>query len=312
MLLFRKLQDHFKKPLERFVNSRIDSPIVPMRKMMNTQFCIEQSRKINALSCMKVSRLVKVHFVFRMGAQNAGDDACCPYQYFSDLFSAYHCYFHTIPDVDYACIQKGDIVICGGGGLIDLFPDWNACVERLYEITGNVIIWGAGLNSEKREGKIIRSLNLSNMSLVGLRDFGLPFDFVPCPSCMLPELSYSYPKYREIGIVQHVAYPIDDLSYERITNNVDIYTMLNFIGTSAVIVTNSYHAIYWATLMGKKVIIYNTFSTKFDNIRWKHPLYSGNLSEDILKCDVYKDVLNDCRMRNYAFAKKVKTYIDGM
>ena len=39
--------------------------------------------------------------------------------------------------------------------------------------------------------------------------------------------------------------------------------MLEFLGSSEVVVTSAYHGLYWATLLGRKVVVANMFSSKF-------------------------------------------------
>merc|ERR1719277_1531645 len=64
-----------------------------------------------------------------------------------------------------------------------------------------------------------------------------------------------------------------------ITNNKgsDMNRVIRFIDKFDVVVTTSYHATYWATLLGKKVIVCKAWSSKL--FRLKHPptFYSGNL-----------------------------------
>lgn len=253
-------------------------------------------------------KLVKVHFINMFGKENVGDYNCGPYQYFSSYFSECQCYVHKLYNVNFADIQKDDYVIIGGGGLIDHCDEWNNIIRKCNDISGHVIIWGVGKNTHF--GDNCQGLDLKQFELVGIRDYFEDNDsFVPCPSCMLPQLEYDYEIVRKIGIVEHACYPIKDLDYEKINNAVDIYTILKFIGTSEVIISNSYHAIYWATLMKKKVIIYDKFSDKFDYIKWKQPMYSGDIENDLKLCKVYPKALEESRSLNINFAEKVRALL---
>ena len=70
---------------------------------------------------------------------------------------------------------------------------------------------------------------------------------------------------REIGIISHKDYIIENNEYDIITNSQNIYEIIDFIRTSKIIITNSYHGIYWATLMKRKVITMGILhSNKFD------------------------------------------------
>lgn len=257
------------------------------------------------------NKLVKVHFINMLGKGNCGDYNCGPFQFFSTYFNGCKCYFHRLCDIDFSVIQEGDYCIIGGGGLIDHSVEWNRAIEKCNDKSKNVIIWGAGINTHT--GDTCEQLDLKKFKLVGLRDYQINeslINYIPCPSCMLPELANDYEIRRKIGIVEHTMYPIEEFMYEKINNSVDVYSMIKFIGTSDLIISNSYHAIYWATLMKKKVIIYEKFSSKFDLIKWKQPIYSGNLIEDIDKCSIYTDALEECRKINVNFAEKVKDMME--
>ena len=62
--------------------------------------------------------------------------------------------------------------------------------------------------------------------------------------------------------------------------------------------------------MNKKVILYNPFSNKFDNFKYKPVIYSGNLKSDINKAVVYSQSLEECQSENRVFFEKVKKIIE--
>ena len=70
----------------------------------------------------------------------------------------------------------------------------------------------------------------------------------------MPYLKMKEDIKREIGIINHKDYIIENNEYNIITNSQNIYEIIDFIRTLKVIITNSYHATYWATLMKRKVI----------------------------------------------------------
>lgn len=256
-------------------------------------------------------KLVKIHFINMLGRGNCGDYNCGPYQFFSTYFYSCKCYFHRLCDIDFSSIQEGDYCIIGGGGLVNHSVEWNNAIEKCNDLSKHVIIWGAGMNTHI--GDTCYKLALEKFHLVGLRDYPkmeAMIEYVPCPSCMLPELSYDYEICREIGVVEHAMYPIEEFPYEKINNSVDVYSVIKFIGTSSIIISNSYHAVYWATLMKKKVIIYEKFSSKFDSLKWKQPIYSGDFMEDVGKCEIYTDALEECRKININFAEKIKEIME--
>lgn len=62
---------------------------------------------------------------------------------------------------------------------------------------------------------------------------------------------------------------------------------------------------YWATLMGKKVILYKPFSSRYDYFKFPPTLYSGNLDEDIKNAKSYSNALEECKKLNFDFFQKV-------
>ena len=255
--------------------------------------------------------LVKLHFVNMMGEGNVGDYVCGPYWYFSNFFSDCTCYFHKLQKIDFDQMSNGDWVIVGGGGLINHEESWNELIYRCQHITGHVILWGVGENTHF--GEKCQPFDYGKVLLSGIRDKKETYyksEFVPCASCMLPQLKYVYKIRREIGVIEHDSYPITEFGYEKINNSRDINTVLQFIGESETIISNSYHAIYWATLMKKKVIIYDQWSSKFDHLPYKQPIYTGNLSQDLENALVYENSLQECRNINLQFAGKIRKIMD--
>jgi hypothetical protein len=62
--------------------------------------------------------------------------------------------------------------------------------------------------------------------------------------------------------------------------------------------------------MNKKVIVFDTFSDKFDNFKYKPVVYSGNLTKDLKKAKSYPNAFEECTKANEDFFKKVKNIIE--
>lgn len=255
--------------------------------------------------------LTKVHFVNMMGRGNVGDYVCGPYWYFSYCFSDCECYFHKLQDIDFDQMSEGDWVIIGGGGLINHEEKWNELIYKCQNITGHVVLWGVGENTHAEE--LCEDFDYGEVLLAGIRDKKDKYyksEFVPCVSCMLPQLTYIYKIRRRIGVIEHTSYPITEFEYDKIDNERDINTVIQFIGESEIVITNSYHVIYWATLMKKKVVIYSTWSSKFDYLIYKHPVYTGDILQDLEKTIVYENALQECRDINIKYAEKIREKIE--
>jgi len=82
--------------------------------------------------------------------------------------------------------------------------------------------------------------------------------------------------------------------------------MLKFLAESEVVIANSYHVIYWATLLGRKAVQCNRWSTALDHFKWPAVLYSGDLSHDVKQASSYPEAMREAREANMAFAEEVR------
>ena len=244
-----------------------------------------------------------IHFVHRIDSSNAGDISCCPLSYFAE-FSSVQWQRHDIYNINYNAITKDDIVILGGGGLIDCLEEWNESINKLFEICQNVILWGAGYNAHFDAQKTTSQIQWQKFKFIGIRDYNHPsgFSYLPCVSCLHPDLQKQFPRKRKIGIIEHKSYPVSvEQAADKITNKTSISEIIEFIGSSDIIITNTYHACYWATLMNKKVILTEAFSSKFDYLKYKPTIYSGNIEKDITIAQQYPQALEESRKLNQQF-----------
>lgn len=178
-------------------------------------------------------------------------------------------------------------VIIGGGGIIHLpSPDYNNGVfghlEALKTLGKYRVMWGIGHNvyfdtrysgtsfPRVLEEDCMKAINcvpdLSAFDLVGIRDnsfLSIPNSrYVPCASCKDPIFKKPYNKGIEIGAVLHegqIGTPFPTIYCEQASFKEIIDFMYHF----ETIVTDSYHAMYWVELLGKKVSFLNVHSTKF-------------------------------------------------
>jgi len=170
---------------------------------------------------------------------------------------------------------KDKIAIIGGGGLIDLKNEWNNKINFIIEHSKKTYFLGPGYNDENsKSNTALTKINFQhkNVSDIGLRDINNEYRFIPCPSCLLLEKYPNKEVKREYGIVQHCQKKIPNIPnindkismiYE---NEKSIGNILDFISSTNKLIVNSYHAYYFGVLLGKKVILYNNWSSKFNNI----------------------------------------------
>jgi polysaccharide pyruvyl transferase WcaK-like protein len=144
----------------------------------------------------------------------------------------------------------------------------------------------------------------------------MPGEYVPCVSCLHPIFDQKFTITNEVGIVFHK----DTLRKENITkkyqdfatssNTTNLEELIQFIGSADNIITDSYHTMYWAMLMKKKVIAIPN-STKFYD--FKHQPIISNFDEALQylnKGTTYDGLLQECRALNHKFAEKAFNYLN--
>ena len=89
---------------------------------------------------------------------------------------------------------------------------------------------------------------------------------------------------------------------------IGIISNLIVVGIFEIIITNAYHGLYWATLLGKKVICIPNKSGLF-TLRYK-PVYLTKDdvidSELISRANSYNYALDECRSKNIEFYKLIQ------
>lgn len=161
--------------------------------------------------------------------------------------------------------------------------------------------------------------------------------WVPCASCMNPmftsasllgefvraiseQLAGGLGMKEKVGVIkhvvatgeycgQHVEQWVSEglLTQQDVTRNdgTDMNRILRFIKKYDVIVTTSYHSTFWATLLGKKVVVCNGWSSKLYYLKHPPVFYSGNLENDIQKAKRYPEALHEARDASIQFAQEV-------
>lgn len=248
---------------------------------------------------------VKIHFVHIFEGQNSGEMLCGVYDYFDAFSQKFLCLQHDIRTLNRRMISSKDWVILGGGGLLGVREDFQDTINFLLNKTYKVVLWSVGHNSHI--DRIINTkIDFYKFLFYSTRDFNYnDEEYCPCPSCMSSLLNIKRSVIRKFGIIEHLDYSIEEFKFDKIKNSYSPRTIMNFIAESECIITNSYHAAYWATLMKKKVIIYKAFSTKFSYYKFEPVFYSGDLESDFNKAKIYKNALNDSRKINIEFADKI-------
>lgn len=232
---------------------------------------------------------------------NLGDRWCSPFDHVAGLST-------TGLALDLAeATPPCDAVIYGGGKIMGslartLGPNDLAARVR--------VAWGVStIQSFPISPKYWQAFR--KMSLVGSRDWGdRRFPFAPCASCASPAFDMQIEetddvvaylhhwRAPEMGIVVPEGMPMMDNTCPSFED------AIRFIGRGRTVVSNSYHGVYWALLLGKKVLCI-PFSRKFQKFRiapgystpkrWKDDLGLARGSDEML--GLCRDATADFGMR---------------
>jgi hypothetical protein len=205
-------------------------------------------------------------------------------------------------------------IIVGGGGLI------HQCHSQMEKIgndggkNGLLIGWSLGHNSHFIKDELNKYPSyLNNYHLLGIRDYNTPFNYIPCVSCMNTLFDKQYEIKYPVGIYSHGDNMIDDEGFDKSVPhynnfNPSLEFVLNFIGSCEVIVTNTFHGLYWAMLLKRRVICVSPFSTRFSRFKYKFPIIENidEYKDSLDKTYIYDNMVDECRQLNIEFFNNVK------
>lgn len=237
--------------------------------------------------------------------KNIGDRWCSPYDWLSWPRE------YVVKDIREAG-QKYDLSIIGGGKIFGGLQGFNGVQHGAGQRN---IAWGV---STVQSFPISLKYRFARRicDLVGTRDWGdTRFTWAPCVSCMAPH--FDAPQKAEHDVVfyfhggktnkQGITIPNDMPSLSNNGHSLD--EALSFISSGRTVVSNSYHGVYWALLMGRKVLCV-PFSNKFYNYR-KPPTYASarNWLKAVNNAQAHPDMLELCRDATRTFHARVISII---
>ncbi len=240
-----------------------------------------------------------IHFSHIRNTGNTGDLVSCPAEYFD--FST-----HRVGNYDQP-LGNAAAVIYGGGTMTNWLqgrePPKVPCIG-----------WGIG---SSRHGETEPWPDPEGFDLLGVREWtpereaaGL---WAPCVSCMSPLFDNDWPEWRRAVLFVNASpsiqsrYPVVIGGLPTMDNERPMAEIMAFLGSAEVVVTDSYHGIFWATLLGRKVVAV-PYSSKFYGFRHP-PAYSRNRGLDwkvrAKEAPVYPEALEQCRATSRAFYGRV-------
>lgn len=240
--------------------------------------------------------------------ENIGDMVCCPADYFDLPVEGRIDFRRLLHD---PVPREGSLIFGGGGLLHGEFVNIFETLEKKRE--RKLIAWGLGLNLHD-ETEITYRTWLDAFDLVGLRDNQNGFPCVPCVSCCHPAFNHikSSPRYeaviyeQRLGSVTLNGSPLWPVLNNRKRPN-EFHAVLDFLASGETVITNSYHGAYWALLLGRKVVIYKPFSTRFYGLKPAVQFCTqDDWREKILKASPPSpNYLEECQTLNVAFYRLV-------
>ena len=245
---------------------------------------------------------LKLHFQYIRDTTNVGDRSCSPFDYF-DWGDA------TVSDVRESNTPDHDIGIYGGGKIFGGLSSYKGVQRGNGRLN---IAWGVGtLSTFSISLRYYRSRRL--MDLIGSRDYGDErFDYAPCSSCMAPFFDTPPAPVHDVVFYAHAGKTtgmcLDIPKHIPVLTNAcaDLETALQFIASGKTVVSNSYHGVYWALLMGRKTLAV-PFSNKFGHYRERpHYATAKNWRDEITNAVARPEMLSLVRTAT----QKFKTTID--
>lgn len=235
---------------------------------------------------------------------NTGDLMSCPAQWFA--FPE-----HRVEDCD-TPVDDCTAVIYGGG----VMANW-LLGRELPPVPR--IAWGIG---SSRHGQADPWPDPPGFDLVGVREWTEEREaaghWTPCASCMSPLFDREYPIKQEVVLFSNASSSIKNThslavgGMPTMENDRPMAEIVPFLASAYVVITNSYHGVLWATLLGRRVVCV-PYSSKFFNFRHP-PAYSYDRGLDwrarVDEASEYPEALDECRAATRAFYTRAMEIID--
>jgi hypothetical protein len=241
---------------------------------------------------------MKIFNFYARNTYNIGDRSCAPHLY---------SYLPMIP-LDHQD-DLGDIneqaVVIGGGGLVSRC--FEQPINRLVQAgPARIVVWGVGSNYSLSEHAGYPEW-FGAANLIGVRDWSNGYRYLPCASCLSPLFKKrQYIRYRIVQYCHAVVNNMPTLPVPQLSNATEtLEEVIAFLSSAEIVVTNTYHGMYWATLLGKRVVAF-PFATRFLHFKYDCPLMvGGDLEHAISKAVSYPNALDECIEINKKFEEDV-------
>lgn len=207
-------------------------------------------------------------------------------------------------------------VIVGGGAL----TGWIA-QGGLSHLARPKIAWGVG---STRHGEVLpwpdAALAAGGLDLIGVREWSPEREaagrWVPCASCMSDLFDDPPAPVRDVVRFLNAdprvrrKYPLGFDDLPTMFNTAPFADIVAFLASASLVVTDSYHGLYWATLLGRGVVC-QPYSSKFYGFKHPPTLIEPGQARLPDSVPVYPDALAVCRAANRHFYQRVRVILAG-
>jgi hypothetical protein len=246
--------------------------------------------------------------LYHCTADNIGDRMCGPGQYLWPEVNR---------DLSLAPVREalGNVIIGGG----QLFSQLSRTLYSIHELNpdAKVVAWGVGLPPAGTHDKLVQEVT-QDFALFGTRNYDRreQLTFIPCASCLSPLFDHVEPPQNEIVFYLHrrkgesVETPQDA---PVLTNSMRPHReVIDFIASGQTVVTSSYHGVYWAQLLGRRVICL-PYNNKFETFQHRPVMAeAGNWRSGLaLESQTPPSLLEEYRALNHAFARQTLELWNG-
>jgi hypothetical protein len=235
-------------------------------------------------------------------ADNVGDRMCGPGQYLWPNACA------NVPLLSKPSETISAAIIGGGQVFAQLHEVVTSIRDR--NAAAKIVAWGVGLPLQGKRDHLVQRV-AADFVAFGTRNYDWKeyLDFVPCASCLSTELDDAGPIQHEIVVYLHrkkdgpESIPID---VPVMTNAMrSPREALAFIASGETVVTSSYHGVYWAQLLGRKVLCL-PYNDKFQTFQHAPAMARpDSWLKEVRRAPRTAPLLEEYRALNLAFAKRI-------
>ena len=247
-----------------------------------------------------------IYEVHRKVNNNVGDFYCNPSRYFNfDNCTSGELMHNKFPVTD-------KTVLIGGGGLIH--KKFQLHIQNIInKDPKHTVLWGIGHNFGKKHvskvgGDVYYPDWIKKCSLVGIRDWidGYHNYYLPCVTCMHPAFNKQYKTIHDVVYFTHAfksRYEYRDNDIHMKNNEMNFEKVISFLASGDTVITDSYHGVYWAQLLGKRVKTVS-WSVKFNHMKHQ-PKFIDNIYDTDSTAPLTPDgFLDECKYLNKNFFQR--------